>query len=118
MKSFALVRADDPRISYFTLKGISIPNTKVIIPSQIYPYSSNQNEIIFSAQYFGAISYDLDAQKPTRFFNYPDQQSIYKIEFNYFTQLKKAIDKTYWLNTQNGFTIIQDDKQNPKRSRR
>ena len=106
-----IIPLDNPRISYFTLKGISIPNTKVIIPSQIYPYSSNQNEIIFSAQYFGAISYDLDAQKPTRFFNYPDQQSIYKIEFNYFTQLKKAIDKTYWLNTQNGFTIIQDDKQ-------
>lgn len=110
-QGLSIIPFDNSQISYYTLKGISIPNTKVIIPTQIYPYSSDQDKILISAQYFGAISFDLQTQKPIHFFNYSDQQNIYKVEFNYFAQLKKAIDGSYWLNTQNGFTIIQDEKQ-------
>jgi ligand-binding sensor domain-containing protein len=110
-QGLSIIPLDNPQISYYTLKGISIPNTKLIIPTQIFPNPKKKNEILLSAQYFGAISYDLKSQKPIQFFNYPDQNNVYKVEFNYFTQLKKAYDESYWLNTQNGFTIIQDEKQ-------
>lgn len=61
-QGLSIIPLDNSQISYYTLKGISIPNTKVIIPTQIYPYSSDQDKILISAQYFGAISFDLQTQ--------------------------------------------------------
>ncbi len=105
-----IIPLEEQFINYYSIKGISIDNNKIIIPTNVFPYPDYNNKVLLTAQYFGAIEYDLALHKPIRFYNYNDQTRIYKIEFNYFTSAKQAKDNSYWVNTYDGFLKIGKSK--------